>query len=107
MFGQMKSRRRTFTPPCNHTNCGCFCHNSETSAYKEQRRIEWESDKRFLWKFVIGLVIFMIVGSLLVGQCEPSKRYIEVNGNMCEVQFKRTGSTSTGGVIGHDIAVCK
>src|SRR5208337_4318663 len=95
--------RRNFVPPCSHlTGCPCFCHYPETPEYKaKQKANNWHDTK-----LLLGVSLFFILFIMGAAYCLPSEHteYIEVGGKMCIVKFKQTGTTSTGGSIGHNEA---
>lgn len=107
MFLAMKSRRRTFTPPCNFTICSCYCHNSETPAYKEREKINDRQDRNLLLKVGLFFLIFIVIVSISLGKCTPVKRTIKVNGKECDIVYIQDGSNSHGGSYGHEEVICK
>jgi hypothetical protein len=89
MFAQMKSRNRINTLE-NHSST-----------------ISTKKDKIILYITVTIAIITMFgLLSLLVLRFSSKVKMIEVNGTMCEVHFKKTGITSTGAPLGHNVAVC-
>ncbi len=96
MFAQMKSRRSVSKPcPCGG-NCSCHAPRKES----------WQ-----MWvAMILGLSLFVGVPTFFGYWHEthpPAMRYIEVNGQMCEIHFKEDGIHATGAPYGHDMAVCK
>jgi len=59
------------------------------------------------WLFALIPFAVLILVSWWVSTLPSAPHYIEVNGQMCQIQFKQTGITSTGMPVGHDIAVCR
>jgi hypothetical protein len=102
MFMQMKSRSQYVkSKSCNCEN-KCPCH----------------APRKKDWKYKLEIVIlvvggFSILPALVIFNIwyqkkhPPLVRYIEVNGQMCEIKYKETHRSSTGAPRGHDIAVCK
>lgn len=104
----MKSRSKTFVPPCNHSNCTCYCHHSETPAYKEKQAIHNRADIKLVIKTLLVLVVAILAVSWMLDRCVPANhRTIKVNGKDCEMVLMSDGITSTGGVRGHDEVFCK
>ena len=91
----MRSSRRSSLPPCPCNNV-CRCHNKSGNAVAA-------------WLVLLGTFVFLFFFLLWAYPTlhPKTKRYIEVDGKMCMVNFKEDGHTSTGAVWGHDVADCK
>jgi hypothetical protein len=100
MFAQMKSgqRRNAIWVPCP---CGdlCICHYKKVKS-EETKRKEW-----ICWiLFMIGISPLIIFSSIMMNKNQNYKRYIEVNGKMCDIVYVEDGINSTG--YGHEKADC-
>lgn len=104
MLALMKSRRRSFTPPCNYQTCTCFCHRPETPEYKAKKAQDDAKDTLWFWVFVGSIILFFVFLAFVGGP--PPKHYIRVNGRRCEVVWVQDHITSTGAGVGHEEARC-
>lgn len=106
MFAQMKSKRHTFTPPCNYKTCSCYCHQPESPEYKAQKKANDWHDTKLAIK-VMSFLIITIGGIIwLSSSFKPVVRHIQVNGQDCMVKTIIDGCTSTGACRSHDEAIC-
>ena len=95
MFGQMRTRNRVLLPPCPCNNT-CVCH------LPRQNKLEL--------RILLGIIIFSVVSGVIliyyaIKNPIKNKEQIEVNGEMCEIQYHRDCYLPLS--CGHKVAICK
>lgn len=93
MLGQMRRSHRTIVRKSCPCGGMCTCHDT--------------TDVNVGWLVLLVVFPIGVLLALLLSYHGNDTRYIEVNGEMCEIGYKHDWTSSTGAAHGHDIAVCK